>query len=251
MFGWQNFQLSHPDDWGPVSLTGTREQGYCRLASPTNVSLQIRWHMSKTTSDIDATVEQYLANLRKAAAKSKTPFRTTRSASDYTWQGDPKAVGTVIHASDDRVFIIELVGDRKAALKSLFNEIRASFTVGTDLWSVLGLRVCLSAKLSRHQFKAGKTELEFTRPGEAITATRWGLGHQLLQEHSLENWARAALRMRTAALSEEGYRVRLTAASKLQKSFALAQFDEASNQITTVKSVGLRAKEPSWDWIIF
>jgi hypothetical protein len=156
----------------------------------------------------------------------------------------------------DRVFFLEVAGDRKDSLKSHVNAVAEKFTVPEGIlerWSVLGLDASLprSLEVAKHQFLAGRTKLAFHAKGVVVEVERWGLATQLLTKHPLPAWTQNLWKMPPRAKLEVGDQtVRLDSESILRKRWALAKFQPELNQIQTLQVTSYRKSwRPEWDWL--
>lgn len=259
-FGWQGFQVDHPDDWAPQSLSGDHAKGYARLVSPAQIALQIRWQSNRGSPSLTKILTSYEAQLSRDAKRAGQPFAIKTDASDsryhYRWTGQGQGRGVIFFSeSCSRVFILEVQGAKSQQLLPLFNSVRDSFLSPNQncrFWSVLGLSVAIpeAFAVSKHTFQAGRTELDFSGRGVSIQCTRWGLGSQVLLRQTLDEWARASLGMDGASVSEEGPGIRLTQSNLISKREAIARLQPEHNQIITVTSTyRSESGRPQWDWI--
>jgi hypothetical protein len=254
IFGWQGFQFEHPDDWAPVNVSGSFDEGYVRLASPARAAIQVRWQRAKGDAGITAAISAYEARLRKDAAKGREAFSFQLNGREYRWSGAGQGRGLAMYCDDpSRTFLLEVIGGRGDQLLPLYSKLKRSFSGCTEVWSVLGLRVSLPAefRLDKHEFQAGKTQLRLKKSGATLDCARWGFAEQLLAKHSLGEWAKAALAMPKAIVEEEGAGVRLCGGDFVSKKEALVRVQPDQNQIVTVKATYRRQSEgPRWDWLV-
>lgn len=255
--GWQGFRLEHPDDWVPVAVSGTRREGYVRVASPERKALQIRWQTSPN-ADLGSALSRYERLLAGDARRRKQEFRLERAdASDqltYRWIGAGQGRGALFPRGG-RIFFLEAIGGRGDSLLPMFRRCLQGFACaegGGELWEILGLRLTLPAgiRLTRHSFQAGKTRLAFQWGRSALDCIRWGFAEQILERYSLTDWASSALGLKLLKVSEESGGLRLIGKSQFMKNEALIQVQSEHNQIVTVKCTHLMGKaEPSWSWL--
>lgn len=236
-FGWQRFRFDHPDDWAPVSISGSMREGYARLTGPGDRAIQVRWKHDKRP-DASAMLGRYLASLRKKNIESESE-EIGDGELHYRWKGLGQGRGAVVYA-DARLFFLEACGSTKSQLLTLFRSLRESFQAPSGSWAVLGLHMDLPERftLEKHAFHTARTMLGF-RPG--LSCTRWGLAEQLLRDRPLVDWARATLKMPAATPNFEPEGLRL-----LGKEEGLVRLDPDQNQIVTVVS---RKVKPEWAWL--
>lgn len=259
IFAWQGFQIEHPEDWAPALISGSRQEGYARIASPDAISYQIRWRDSKKGSNLRRSLDEYLARLGKDAKKLKTKFTSHVDTVDgllhYRWSGAGNGKGALIEVAD-RTFFLEASSTSNKSVQGSFKELLHSFHLAEgerEQWSVFGLSVNLRAGLlvDRQLFHSGRTRLELRDREGRIVAERWGFGEQILAKHSFEEWARNSMSMPKAKVVEVENGLELEHSKVLMKSFGLARFDSADNQLTTLKVTTRSAKgKPTWDWLI-
>lgn len=260
LFAWQGFRFEHPEDWAPVALTGNRREGYARLDGGNRVAFQVRWRTMRRPKDLRPSLDAYLNRLERDAKKAKHAFRAEiEPESDrlgYRWTGVGQGRGTLFYSEPcGRVFFLEAVGGRK---DSLLNSVRAlveSFAAEPqplEHWALFGMTVRLPSGLlvARKEFRAGHTKLIFRTGVTQIDVERWGFGAELEAKHGLEPWARAALRMPSAAarLEEPG----LVLERALPVGFVEARVlrEPERNQLVTVKVRAMgRRWRPQWDWL--
>ena len=261
VFAWQGFSFEHPVDFAPLAITGTRREGYARLASAGKLNFQIRWKQTKKAGDLMPPLKEYLAKLERDAKKAKIQFRSefdkTDGAITYRYTGVGQGRGKIFHnEACSRVFFLEVVGARKDALLPAFRELSATFSSEGDLknerWSIFGLSFCVPGQMSieKKTFQAGRTELILRGRHARIVATRWGFGNQLIQRHGFEPWARAALSLHDAPVEVQERGLAFTARGILRATYTLVKLDEAENQIVALQ-VSCRRPDwrPTWDWL--
>lgn len=255
-FGWQGFRVDHPDDWSPAHLSGSRKEGYARIAAPSRLSLQIRWRET-TTHDLNSILDAYFAGLERECKRRKQPFSSEREGESerltYRWVGSTQGRGAVFLQAG-RLFFVEVAGGRKDALLPRLRTALDSFAddqAELQLWSVLGLSVHLPSQwsLQRHTFQAGKTSLEFEQRWSRLECVRWGFAEQLLRQYEFEAWARAALDLRRATCTKERDGLRLSYSRVGKHVEAMAAFQEEWNQFVTLKITGMRNQKPEWPWL--
>lgn len=262
-FAWQGFRLEHPDDWSPVALSGTRREGYVRLASPTRVAAQIRWKRSPQPGDLSTRLRTYFARLEKDAKRAKQPFKSTSDWDgerlEYRWVGNGQGRGALFASAEcGRVFFVEVNGGRKDSLKPparcLVDGFASGPVDGREPWALLGLDVSLPEGLvvEKKLLVSGRTGLTFKGRGYRIQADRWGFGAQLLAKHGLEPWARAALHLKRGEALHEHWGIRFAPHGRLGRTTeALVRFDEFENQmVAVVVRGGRRRRRPEWDWLL-
>jgi hypothetical protein len=263
VFGWQGFSLEHPDDWGPVTLTGTRKEGYVRITSPGRLGLQIRWKEAAGPGELKPRLFSYFDRLARDAKRAKVEFRREHEEDGerltYRYNGTVHARGALFFSPPcGRVFFLEVVSSRNESFLVPFRQMLGSFqSFGQqplETWSVLGLQVHLPPGLlvEKRQFLAGRTQLMLSKRGVQVLADRWGFGEQLIQKHGLEAWAAAALAMPRPEIKEEGCGLRLVQKGSLLKPRreALVMLDIDQNQITTLTVASRQSQwRPQWDWL--
>jgi hypothetical protein len=260
-FAWQGFELNHPDDWAPVHLSGTRAEGYARIASSGLKAFQIRWKTARSAPDLQARLRLYFERLSRDAAKAREAFKREITpegdALDYRWKGAGQGRGAILYSEAcRRVFFLEVVGGRKDSLLPLWQQLRSSFVSRDDAmvrWTLFGLdvRIPSSLKLERNVMQAGRTQLSFVRRGSSVEATRWAFGQRLIQRHGFEQWLRALTRMPKATVEVEEYGLRMASGSIFGRVEVLAKHDSEADQITVLLGRGRNsAYTPDWDWFV-
>jgi hypothetical protein len=261
ILGWQGFRFEHPDDWAPVSLTGSEREGYVRLASSGRLALQIRWHTFRGRVDLEWLLGPYGRALERHSKRDREEFRFTTSAEDesqitYHWIGKGQGRGSLFVSREcGRVFFLEVLGARKDQLLPSLKQVRESFRSIQEesrLWSILGLsvRLPIGLRLEKHAFQAGKTQLTFIAKGTRIECTRWGFAEQLLSKRTLEEWSTAFLGMAKATIKVEPTGLRLASSSFGSKKEALVTLQSEHNQIVAMKASFRNDKgRPTWDWL--
>lgn len=262
IFGWYGFQLLHPIDWAPTSISGARDEGYARLSSAGLQAMQIRWKKQKGKFGGDAMLDGYFSKLQTDAKRAKAGFRQERKELgeheiEYRWVGQGQGRGVLfLDEASNRVFILEVTGDRSADLLTHVRAARASFQSSEDdveLWSVFGLHVSLPAKMivEAKKFESGRTRLSFKHRMTKVEAERWALGEQLVAKHGLESWARSNLGWEKAECTEESEGLRFVGKARMgHKQEAIVQLQPEPNQICVVRASFRDAKwRPTWDWL--
>lgn len=257
-FGWEGFSFDHPSDWGPVALTGNREQGYARIGSPGRMVLQIRWKRLKRPSDADSFLDNYLAKLASDARRTGAVLQSTRGTEDgrtiYQYAGHIHGRGALFPA-DGRAFVLEASSTKNDSLSGVFRDAVRSFHAGDarDRWSAYGLHFQLPAPLEvrRKEFLSGKTRLELAGKGAQIRAERWGFADQLLARHSFAGWAKAVLGDENALVTTEDAGLRLTLkGARKTIAEALVAHQPDRNQLVLLRSDFREAQwRPEWDWL--
>lgn len=257
-FAWQGFQIDHPDDWAPALISGNRQEGYARIASPEAISYQVRWKQSKKNTDLRRTLDEYLARLARDAKKLKTKFKSevepATSSIEYRWAGAGNGKGILIQA-EDRTFFLEASSTSSRSVQSHFRDLAHSFKTHNEKleqWSVFGLSVNLPKgfMVEKHLFQSGRTRIEWRDRSTRVTAERWGFGEQILARHAFEQWAMDSMAMPKATIVEVDRGLELSKEKFLLKTYGLATADVDRNQLVTLKVTCRSAKwRPSWDWL--
>jgi hypothetical protein len=239
-------------------ISGRRDEGYVRIASGDVLGYQVRWKLAGKNSDLKRALDAYLDRLRRDARKLKTPFKCDAETEGerlvYRWHGAGNGYGALFEQAG-RTFFVEASSISNKSARSHFQGLDESFEVpesNLERWSLFGLDVNLRAGLAveKHLFQSGRTRIELKSGSGLVIAERWGFGAQILEKHSFSDWARESLAMPKALVRECDNGIELESGKYLSKSFALARFDIANNQIVTLKTVGRGNKEkPGWDWL--
>jgi hypothetical protein len=259
-FGWEGFSLEHPDEWAPVVLSGNRDQGYARIASPGRLMLQVRWRRLKGQAGADGFLKEYLARLDRDARKSGTVFSSTTNTVDgrleYRYSGQAHGRGVAFVAADGRTFVLEAVSSKSDATLPILRTAVRSFRAGddSDRWSAFGLDLALPPGLmvERRNFLAGKTTLDWRGRGVRVHAERWGLANQLLAQHELASWATTLLRAKRGVVRDEGHGIRICIPSPAwtPQNEALVCHQASRNQIVVVVSASRDPRwRPEWGWL--
>lgn len=262
VFAWEGFSFSHPEDWCPVSLTGSRQQGYARLQGPGRIGCQVRWQMAPRRVDLDFALDNYLRLLERDAKRSKVSLRTEKKLEEgvllYRWVGATQGRGAIVASKDERLFVLEVVGGAGDSLlpqaKALIGSFWAERNQALERWSLFGMTIRLPSGLTpvSKTLQSGRTWLTFRPRGASIEAGRYAFGTELVAKHGLEPWARAALDMRLGSAESQSGRLRLRTVSKLTRknSTALVKLDELNNQIVVVRTTSKSPKwNPEWEWL--
>ena len=255
IFGWEGFWFEHPEDWAPATISGTRDEGYVRIASGGRVACQVRWKRSSSAGDLDKKLDAYLAKLKKDNKKSfESGTDSDGEHLRYYYSGDLTGKGAIFYDEPTkRVFFIELSSTKNDRLGTPLKSILGSFGSGRERWALYGLDVNFpdQIKIEKKVFLSGKTQLMFARRGVVLEAQRWAFGKQLIEKHGLEPWARAALSMKTAIVDVEDTRLELSKKLfLLPETRAVAVYQEERNQIVTLKVRSrINSWRPTWDWL--
>lgn len=257
LFGWHGLSLRHPDDWVPVSLSGDRRSGYARLASPRDLSLQVRW-APLGSGELAPALNRYLDRLAGDARRHRRSFdRDVHAESGvlrYRYQSELDGEGLLFPSGDGRVVFIEAVGESVTARRRVVQSARDSFATGTERWSVLGLDLTLPAPLrvERREFLAGRTALTLAGRGVRVTAERWGLAEGLLARRSLSEWVSDRLGRGWSVTAPPANECRAELRRKTLIGFdeALVRHQPDANQIVLLR---VRSRDsrwrPQWDWL--
>lgn len=257
-FGWEGFSFNHPSDWGPVALTGNREQGYARIGSPHRLVLQIRWKRLRRPTDADGFLDTYLAKLAADARRGGTTLQSVREIEDgrslYRYAGHIYGRGALFQ-TDRRAFVLEASSTKDDSINGIFRDAVRSFRAGEalDRWSAYGLDFRLPAGLEVHrkEFLSGKTRLELNGKMAQVRAERWGFADQLLARHPFTDWAKAVLGDENATVTPEGAGMRLIfKGGRKAQAEALAMHQPDRNQLVLIRSDFREAQwRPAWDWL--
>jgi hypothetical protein len=261
-FGWEGFELEHPDDWAPVTLHGHRREGYVRIASPTRLSLQVRWKFAKQPPNLDSRLDDYMSRLQGDARKAKAHFEGARHPAEhailYRYRGAGQGSGAILYSSGDRrVFIFEAMSQGRDSVDAVFQRAYKSFrstAEKTDPWALFGISLRLPAglRVDRKTFLAGRTTLRLSQRGVKMEVDRWAFAEQLLAKHDLPQWAKSVTGMRHANVTETDYGLELHQSKTWIRPAvtALIAVQPLRNQLLVVKSASNSGKwRPSWDWI--
>jgi hypothetical protein len=258
-FAWQGFEINHPEDWAPALISGRRDEGYVRIASPEVLSYQVRWKSSKKGSELRRSLDEYLRKLERDARKLKVKFqsRVEPAGADYLyqWSGAGNGKG-ILQERSGRTFFLEASSTSGKSVASQFRELESGFTLGdgsTERWSAFGLALQLRAGLNvdKQVFQSGRTRIEWSDRTGKIVAERWGFGEQILGRHRFEDWAREILAMGKATGTESSQGWEFVQKSPLRLICGLAKFESEKNQIVTVKSTSRTDEgKARWDWLI-
>lgn len=258
IFAWQGFRIEHPDDWAPALISGSRQEGYARIASPEAASYQIRWREAKKGANLRRNLDEYLSKLGKDAKKLKTKFTSQVDEVDgklhYRWTGAGNGKGALLEAGG-RTFFLEASSTSNKSVQGAFRDLLDSFQLAEgdcELWSVFSLAVNLRAGLlvDKQLFHSGRTRVEWQDRKGRIIAERWGFGEQILAKHTFEEWAKNSMAMPKAKVKVVESGLELAQSKPLLKMYGLAKFDVEQNQLTTLKVISRSSKErPAWDWL--
>lgn len=259
-FAWYGFAIEHPEDWAPVTLTGARQEGYVRIASPGRHSLQVRWKAPNTDVDLSGVLASYLDRLASDAKRAKAEFRShvdqEESKLTYRYSSSTFGRGAILKSeSCGRVFFLESISSKNDSLLPTFRKLLDSFSTGTEreLWALYGLNLRLPKGLTveRKTLQAGRTLLVLNSKKTTIEAQRWGFAEQLVAKHGLEPWARSMLELPKAEGFETDDGIQFSQPGTMLRPpvLAMAKVQPDRNQIATVK-VATRDEEwrPQWDW---
>ncbi len=260
IFGWQGFLLEHPDDWAPVSLSGTRREGYARIASPSRLSFQIRWKESDSNVDLQSVLDSYIDRLKSDAQKKKHAFKSDSSHEGdlftYRYSAEHHGRGAIHYsASCGRVFFIEAISTKNDSLLPTFRKLTLSFSSDNsmDRWSLLGLDLILPSKMeiTKKVLQAGRTQLVLNSKAVQIEAQRWGFAEQLVSKHGFEQWCRSVLSLPKAHAEVMNDRISFRLPGNILRppKYGMAMVQPDLNQITTIL-VSTRSDEwrPQWTW---
>lgn len=238
ILGWQGFSFEHPDEWALSRVSGNREKGFLALSSSGAIRCQCRWEKSGSP---EKAVERYLASLKKQG-----PSQVQTSSGFLTWKR-PGARGIAANLSDERLVLIEVMGDSQLpTLRRIADSLRSG-----DLWSAFGLAVLIPAPLDlvKAEFLSAHTTLTFKGKGSQVVAERFGLAEQLLGDRTLAEWTE--LNFPGAQISSDssdssgGKRK----PSLIPQDVALIHPEPDLNQISVLKGRGRRLEYlPQWDW---
>jgi hypothetical protein len=260
-FAWQGFSLQHPEDWAPVSLSGSRGEGYARLSSSGRIGLQVRWKKANPPKHLESRLEPYFARLSRDAKRRHCPFHQEseckRGQVLYQYRGLVHGRGALLYSEPcQRVFFLEVTSEsRNGSLKTALREILDSFRSDAgehEDWSLFGLHVRLpqGLNLSRKSLLAGKTMLELSGAGARVHTARWGFAQQLIDRHGLEPWATSALNLKKATLTNGSDGIEFNQTGRFFSRYALVKPCLEQNQITVIDVRTRKDRwRPSWDWI--
>ncbi|MDR3691301.1 MAG: hypothetical protein P4L46_18115 [Fimbriimonas sp.] len=261
-FGWQGFTLDHPDDWAPVTLTGSRSEGYVRVASPTRFSLQIRWQSSKSAPDLNSVLQTYFDRLRRDAKSAKRPFTGDSDEKagfvQYRYTSGQFGRGVLLYSpSCSRTFFLEAISTKNDSLLSISKKLLDSFkstgVVEWERWALFGLDINLpyGLEVEKKVLQSGHTKVTFANKSARIEADRWGFAEQLIAKHGLEPWARSVMRFEDAEAEVTSDSVLFRSSGSLirKPTIALARVQLDRNQITTLAVYSRSVKwKPDRDW---
>lgn len=262
-FGWQGFGFPTPPDFAPLTLSGTRREGYVRLGSAGRLNIQMRWRSAHGKLKLKPVLDSYLAKLKRDAKKAKEPFNAEIDERDgalfYRYTGQGQGRGKLFFSEPSgRLLFLEVVGGRKDQLLPAFRLIEGGLVdYGDDdweVWSLLGLRFRspVPLTLERKLMQAGRTQLVLRAKALRLEAERWGFGEQLIKKHGLVAWAQAALRLTREPSEADARSLVFSPAGLLKPTSAIVRYDEEKNQITVLKAVTRKAnRRPTWDWLDF
>jgi hypothetical protein len=209
--GWQGLTAEVPSDWSVGAATGDEHEGYLRVDGPDFPRLEVRWS-DAGKADLDKTVAGYLKDLQRA--KRKTPVEVdaeTRFISrrklgkdqirPFVWRSETVSYGVGwICKKCNRLVLAQVLGHREeAGLEALAVEVLSHLEDhGRDGWKVWSLYDLYTEApedftVSKSNFRAGLTELNFTRAAERIVVARWGMAETALRGTTLSGWARVQL----------------------------------------------------------
>ncbi len=260
-FGWEGFQFDHPEDWYPTVLSGSRREGYVRIASPGKIIFQVRWRQLRQPADSDRFLDAYLGKLERDSRKSGSAFQSSRQpeaeGTTYSYSGSTSGRGLLFKSLEgDRAFVLEAASTSGDGLRSALRKARETFRTdaNTDRWSVLGLDISLPSGLEveRREFLAGKTRLILKGARVQINAERWGFADQLIVKHGLEAWAGAILGVDGAKMTYEdlGLRAKWNGPIWGPATEALVRHQTSLNQLVVVRSTSRDPRwRPTWDWL--
>lgn len=256
LFGWHGLSFEHPDEWAPAVLSGDRASGYARLASPSALSLQVRWAPSGR-EPLERALDRYLDRLSRDTRRKKGKFSREVAPEEgllrYRYRGEYDGEGLLFPTEDGRVAFIEALGESGAARKRLVENVRASFDSGglPERWSVLGLSLAVPGylKVEKKEFVAGRTSLTLIGRGVRVVAERWGLAESLLARGTMAEWAHGRLG-RGWSLGEDGPGLRGSRKAFLSHDEVLVLDQRDRNQMTLIR-VQTRDEgwRPKWDWL--
>ena len=103
LFAWEGFSFLHPNDWAPVTLAGTRREGYVRLQGSGRIGGQVRWTKSAKGAELSHALESYFRLLERDAKKAKTGFQAEKEAAPeeglrYRWLGQGQGRGELFRS---------------------------------------------------------------------------------------------------------------------------------------------------------
>jgi len=259
-FGWEGFSFEHPEDWAPVAISGTRDQGYARIASPGRLIIQLRWRGLKRPADANAFLNSYLGKLGKDSRRQEQLFHSERHEVDgrthYQYSGHAFGRGALFQPLDDsRAFVIEVSSPKSDSVEGVLRDALRSFrgASATDRWSAFGLDVSLPRGLTvtKREFLAGKTRIEWSARWANLSAERWAFADQLLLRHDLKDWATAVVGGKVAEIREEPEGLRLMLPGRLHPvREALIKYQGNRNQLVVVQTNARDSKwRPEWDWL--
>jgi hypothetical protein len=259
-FAWQGFQIEHPEEWAPALISGTRDEGYARIASPDALSLQIRWKSLAQGKALLPQLVTYIRQLERDSKKTKTKFKSHLEGRDggqykYQWSAAGNGSGSLLW-QEGRAFFIEVSSLTNRSTSSQHERIVSSFKADpqpAELWSVFGLSVRLRPQMAveKHTFQSGRTRIEWRDKKGKVIAERWGFGEQILAKHPFEEWVKESMSMQKAKVTEVEHGLELEAMKPFQKNFGLARFEPEMNQLITLKVITRsESGRPAWDWLI-
>jgi len=246
-----------------VSITGDARAGYCRLASHKTYQIQLRWEPVASLEALQQGVRKYLSKLSKDQRGAQAKFEIEQHGATsltYRFQGRSTSRGiALLHGERKLGVMAEVVSAKGENLASAHQRIASGVSIQSKellVWEVLGLRakVPKDLTLSKRNFLAGRTDLEFSRgrlPG--LVASRWGLAFDLLAKHELPDWAKAALDLPRATVEEVEEGVLLRQQNRLSgERTAIVRVVPEDNKILAIRSkTGHATCQPRWEWLAF
>lgn len=246
-------------------LSGTRIEGYARLAGPGSLGCQLRWQSAKAGADLNKALSHYLERLKTDAKRAKVPFscesKPIGQGLAYRWTAEGQARGSLVFEPDSsRVLFLEVFGAKKDQLLPLHRQVsdslRSSVDEEMELWLLFGLSLRVPAGLSvlSKKLESGRTTLELGAKRHWVHAQRWSFAEQLIQKHGLENWVSGLLGKRARVVEGpfgEGRVAARYAQGPLRSRLALIRHQPDRNQIVVLKTLDVKdsSKWP-WDWIV-
>lgn len=185
-----------------------------------------------------AALENYFKRL------GNPPFKLSELADGLQYRSG-KTVGSLIDRGNHRVIL-------EATSKAAEQVARESIEVHEDPvpWMLYGLELMLPEELQlfKQELLSGKTVLHFRARGVEAVAERWALGHELLKNGSLAEWAAARLGWKSPVLEQEAHGLKLRKPGFVPETALIYQEFER-NQLLLLKTRSRLVKwEPSWSW---
>jgi hypothetical protein len=210
IFAWQGWQLEMPDDWSPVKLEGSFEQGYALLADIHRPRAGLRWSTPGRRFDSKRWAREALVAEVGQLAADEARYCELECYHNGLLYSEPDPPGRDVWVAISRVSgrTIELAHhvykDEKSQMDRLQQGLLDSGTDDELNWSAFDLscRTTGGCRLETHRLNAGDLSLEFARGSERLKLRQIAVAHLALKRMTIDRWLEQQIRPRLKSFAK-------------------------------------------------